>query len=114
MTTRATTARRRVGSAAQKHATEGAEVEPLSPAQIRELRRRVRDLEDRTRYLIASVFIPRSFVLYYDVAGDTYLMNEPAGQLMKCRITKRGKLVKSSLIAIPQLRRARRITMLGD
>jgi hypothetical protein len=33
---------------------------------MRELDRRMKDLDDRTRYLLVSVFSPR-FVLYYQV-----------------------------------------------
>ena len=55
---------------------EDSELAPLSKAQLRELDRRVRDSDDRTRFMIASVMSPR-FVLYYDVSHDVYVMNEP-------------------------------------
>lgn len=101
---------------------------PLTRSQIRELQRRVRDLEDRTRYLLASVFT-RRFVLYYDVSQDTYVTNDPAlGTLFKrraaaeavrqllspnvrvlrCRVDRRNRLVKSSVPSVsPTFRRAR-------
>ncbi len=51
----------------------------LTPAQIRELRRRVADLDDVTRYLLVSQMAPR-FALYYNVSDDVYVMNDPAGR----------------------------------
>jgi len=50
----------------------------LTPAQIRELRRRVADLDDVTRYLLVSQMAPR-FALYYNVSDDVYVMNDPQG-----------------------------------
>ena len=90
---------------------------PLTKAQIRELERRIKDSEDRTRYLLVSVFGPR-FVLYYNVSEDTFGMNDPRyatvfkrraaakavkGQMrdgirvVRCRVNKSGQLVLSSL-----------------
>jgi|SRR3989304_720512 len=54
------------------------DIEPLSPAQIRELQRRVRDSRDPIRYMLVSEF-SRRFVLYYNVSDDVYAMNDPAG-----------------------------------
>ena len=48
----------------------------LTPAQIRELRRRVADLDDDARYLLVSEMAPR-FAPYYDVANDVYVLNDP-------------------------------------
>ena len=50
----------------------------LTPAQVRELRRRVVDLDDTTRYLLVSQMGPR-FALYYNVSDDVYVMNDPRG-----------------------------------
>ncbi|MBI3634960.1 MAG: hypothetical protein HY216_01920 [Candidatus Rokubacteria bacterium] len=50
----------------------------LTPAQIRELRRRAADLDDVTRYLLVSQMTPR-FALYYNVSDDVYVMNDPRG-----------------------------------
>jgi hypothetical protein len=47
----------------------------LSKAQIREIERRVRDLDDPRRFVLASEFLP-SFVLYYDVSNNVYVMND--------------------------------------
>ena|SRR6185369_1197585 len=48
----------------------------LSKAQIRELERRVRDMDDPRRFVLASEFLP-TFVLYYDVGDNVYVMNDP-------------------------------------
>ena len=50
--------------------------EPLTQAQVRELRRRAADLDDPARYLLVSQFRPR-FALYYNVSDDVYAMNDP-------------------------------------
>ena len=97
------------------------DVAPLSRSQIRQLQRQVRDLDDRTRYLLVSVFTKR-FALYYDVSRDVYAMNDPsAGTLFKrraaakavqrllsdrvrvvrCLVNRKNRLVKSS---VPRLR----------
>jgi len=47
----------------------------LSKAQIREIERRVRDLDDPRRFVLASELLP-SFVLYYDVSNNVYVMND--------------------------------------
>ena len=51
---------------------------PLSPAQLRELKRRAADLDDPIRYLLVSRPGPR-FSLYYNVSDDVYAMNDPRG-----------------------------------
>ena len=63
------------------------DVPPLTPAQIRELKRRFLDLKDRTRFLLVSAFTART-ALYYDVSRDTWGMNDPSlGTLFKRRVT---------------------------
>ena len=47
----------------------------LSKAQIREIERRVRDMDDPRRFVLASEFLP-TFVLYYDVSNNAYVMND--------------------------------------
>ena len=47
----------------------------LSKAQIREIERRVRDIDDPRRFVLASEFLP-SFVLYYDISNNVYVMND--------------------------------------
>jgi len=46
----------------------------LSKAQIREIERRVRDMDDPRRFVLASEIQP-SFVLYYDLSNNVYVMN---------------------------------------
>lgn len=46
----------------------------LSKAQIREIERRVRDIEDPRRFVLASELLS-SFVLYYDVSNNVYVMS---------------------------------------
>lgn len=93
--------------------------------QMRKLDRRAKDAEDRTRFLLVSVFTPK-FVLYYQVSDDVYVVNTPTAAtlfkrelaarainaqlgegntLMRCRVDSRGKLVERS-ISRSHLRRA--------
>ena len=97
----------------------GEDEPPLTRAQMQELDRRVKDLHDRTRYLLVSAFSPR-FALYYNVSEDTYGMNERAHatlfkrraaalairrllgggvEIARCRVDRRGRLVLNSLAA---------------
>lgn len=64
--------------------------EPLSPEWAREIKRRVRDLEDPIRYIITSA-LSRRFVLYYNVSTDTFALNNPdVGTLFKrCEVAER-------------------------
>lgn len=52
--------------------------EPLSREWLKEIRRRVKDLEDPIRYAIASE-MSRRFVLYYNVSSDSFAYNNPEG-----------------------------------
>lgn len=47
----------------------------MTPSQIRELKSRLKDARDPTRFAIVSRF-SRKFVLYYNVSDDTYAMND--------------------------------------
>lgn len=81
----------------------------------------MRDSDDRTRYLLASVLTARH-ALYYNVTEDMFGMGDPTFatlfkrrsaaqaiqkllrshvQLAACRVTRRGRLVLSS---VPKLR----------
>lgn len=107
---------------------ESAEDFPLSQSQIKELERRIRDSDDRTRYFLASVMTPR-FILYYNVAEDNYGMNDPDHailfkrrpaaaaiqslignriKIIRCRVNRVGRLVLSSLPPPFPKRRQRR------
>lgn len=63
--------------------------EPLSPEWAREIKRRVRDLEDPIRYIITSA-LSRRFVLYCNVSTDTFALNNPdVGTLFKrCEVAE--------------------------
>jgi hypothetical protein len=50
----------------------------LTPAQVRELLRRMADVDHATRYILVSQMGPR-FALYYNVSEDVYVMNDPNG-----------------------------------
>jgi hypothetical protein len=81
-----------------KKRTAALEDEPeLTPAQIKELLRRVADSNDPRRYLIISRMLPGArFVLYYNVSDDVYAWNEPeAGTLFKRR--KAAELIQRTL-----------------
>ena len=89
----------------------------LSPAERRELESRIKDLKDRTRYILASS-IGSKITLYYNIADDTYTWDDPktatlfkrkaAAQkirtmlgtgvkVLDCRVDKRGRLVGKSI-----------------
>lgn len=93
------------------------EMLPLTRAQIRELKRRIKDADNRTRYLLASVLAPE-FALYYNVTDDNYTLNDTSRatlfkrraaaaaikeqlgngvRLVRCRVDTTGQLVESSL-----------------
>ncbi|MBI2348957.1 MAG: hypothetical protein HYV05_09945 [Deltaproteobacteria bacterium] len=64
--------------------------EPLSPALIRELKRRLRDSRDPVRYMLVSEF-SRRFILYYNVSSGMFAMNDPnGGTLFKRREAAEG------------------------
>ena len=106
----------------------GDEVPEMSRAEVRELERRVKDLEDRTRYLLISQ-IGSSVVLYYNVSEDTYSWNDPKDatafkrktaalkilsllgtgtKIVRCNVNKRGQLVKNSVVLGAKAKHPRR------
>jgi hypothetical protein len=69
----------------------------LTPAQRKELLRRVADSNDPRRYLIISRMLPGArFVLYYNVSDDVYAWNEPGGGTLFKRL-KAAKLILRTL-----------------
>jgi hypothetical protein len=111
-----------VGADASTARSTGADPEPLSKSQLRELDRRLRDSRNPTRYLLASVFTPK-FVLFYNVSNDTFGMSDPdlgtlfklraaamairrllrpGLQIVECRADRNGRVIKKS---VPRLRR---------
>jgi hypothetical protein len=90
---------------------------PLTLAQIKELKRRQNDYDNRKRYIIASRLWPR-FNLYYNISGDYYSWNDPTGAtlfkrleaaivikrmmnkeslILTCRVDRHGKIVLRSI-----------------
>lgn len=77
----------------------------LTRKQVRELKRRVADLDDPIRYFLVSRFGPR-FALYYNVSDDVYAMNDPkAATLFKRR--KAAESIKAMLGPRTQLVKCR-------
>lgn len=89
----------------------------LTAAERRELDRQIKDLDDPVRYLLASGLVP-GFTLYYVLADDTYILNDPRGatlfkrraaaksikdllrpgvSVVPCKVDRHGKLVLKSL-----------------
>ncbi len=57
---------------------------PLSEEEITELRRRIDDLEDPTRYMIRSdIGNSGSFLLWYSVSDDTWCSDQITGTMFK-------------------------------
>lgn len=104
-------------AAARFKDSEADDLPPLTQTQVREIRKRSRDFQDRVRYLLASA-PARGFTLYYSVSEDAYGMNEPRYatlfkrrpaaeamrgllgdrvQIFRCRIDRRDRLVLNSL-----------------
>jgi hypothetical protein len=103
----------------------------LSPAQRRELERRIADLRDRARYMLLST-LGLNFVLYYNVSDDTYGWNDPThatlfkrrkaaeavarligdkDSIVSCRVDKHGKLVKRSIVLPSQVSLSKRASI---
>jgi hypothetical protein len=105
------------------------DVPPLPPAQIREIKHRLLDLKDRTRFLLVSAFTART-AFYYDVSRDTWGMNDSSlgtlfkrrvaatavqrllrddVQVVRCRVNGRDRVIKKSVARIgPAWRRKKR------
>jgi hypothetical protein len=69
--------------------------EPLTQAQVRELRRRAADSDNPARYVLVSRFGPR-FALYYNVSDDAYAMNDPRSATLSKR--RRAALAVKQLL----------------
>lgn len=68
---------------------------PLTPAQIREIDRRVADLDNPVRYLLVSRMGTR-LAFYYNVSDDLFAMNDPSGATLFKR-RKAAESVKRTL-----------------
>ena len=90
---------------------------PMTPAQQRALARHVKDMEDRTRYLLVSATLP-GISLYYMVQDDSWSFDDPTTAtlfkrrasaqaiqallrpgvfVVPCKVDDRGRLVLSSI-----------------
>src|SRR3990172_7186680 len=90
---------------------------PLTNTQIKEIKRRKEDYDDRTRYLLASVY-NSNFVLHYNISDEVYILNRPEQatlfkrrntaqlirsntknrlQILSCQVSRSGKLVLNSI-----------------
>lgn len=90
---------------------------PLTPAQRRALARHVKDMEDRTRYLLVSASLP-GISLYYMVQDDSWSFDDPTTAtlfkrrasakaiqtllrpgvfVVPCKVDDRGRLVPGSI-----------------
>jgi hypothetical protein len=76
---------------------------PLTPAQRRALERHVKDVEDRTRYLLVSATLP-GISLYYMVQDDSWSFDDPtAATLFKRRPSARAiqALLRPGVYVVP-------------
>ena len=60
---------------AARAAADAADRAPLTTEQVREIERRLKDLDDPTRYFLVSDF-GAGFKLYYEISDGVYVMNE--------------------------------------
>jgi len=76
---------------------------PLTPAQRRALERHVKDVEDRTRYLLVSATLP-GISLYYMVQDDSWSFDDPTvATLFKRRPAARAiqALLRPGVFVVP-------------
>jgi hypothetical protein len=117
--------RRGVATASAKNV---GDVPELTRAEQRELDRRIKDLDDRTRYLLLSSIGSRVHI-YYNIAEDTFSWDEPKHatlfkrktaaasirallgselEIAECRVDKRGQLLNRSIKLAAKTRRRRK------
>lgn len=76
---------------------------PLTPAQQRALARHVKDMEDRTRYLLVSATLP-GISLYYMVQDDSWSFDDPTtATLFKRRASAKAiqALLRPGVFVVP-------------
>ena len=76
---------------------------PLTPAQRRALARHVKDMEDRTRYLLVSATLP-GISLYYMVQEDSWSFDDPTtATLFKRRASAKAiqTLLRPGVFVVP-------------
>jgi hypothetical protein len=110
-------ATRKLQQASPAQSADDGEDPPLTPAQRRALARHVKDVEDRTRYLLVSATLP-GISLYYMVHDDTWSFDDPTSAtlfkrrpaaraiqallrpgvyVVPCEVDERGRLVLPSI-----------------
>jgi hypothetical protein len=75
----------------------------LTAAEKRELDRQIKDLDDPTRYLLVSSLEP-GFSLYYMVADDAYVLNDPRGATLfkrRAAAAKIRELLRPGVFVVP-------------
>ena len=85
------------------HRTGDDEDPPLTPAQQRALARHVKDMEDRTRYLLVSATLP-GISLYYMVQDDSWSFDDPTtATLFKRRASDQAihALLRPGVFVVP-------------
>jgi hypothetical protein len=76
---------------------------PLTPAQQRALARHVKDMDDRTRYLLVSATLP-GISLYYLVQDDSWSFDDPTtATLFKRRASAKAiqALLRPGVFVVP-------------
>ena len=93
--------RRKQGSLSQRAGDD--EDPPLTPAQQRALARHVKDMEDRTRYLLVSATLP-GISLYYMAQDDSWSFDDPTtATLFKRRASAKAiqALLRPGVFVVP-------------
>lgn len=96
-------ATRRKTETQRKRAAGRAGDSALTAAEQRELDRQIRDLDDPTRYLLVSTLVP-GFSLYYLLADDAYVLNDPRGATLfkrRAAASKVKELLRPGVFVVP-------------
>lgn len=75
----------------------------LTAAEKRELDRQINDLDDPTRYLLVSSLVP-GFSLYYVLADDAYVLNDPRGATLfkrRAAAARIKELLRPGVFVVP-------------
>lgn len=98
---RVTSERRKSVNAKKKHSHTASDDWRLTPSQIRELKSRLKDTRDPTRFVIVSRFSPK-FVLYYNVSDDTYAMNDISAAIFEGKHLEEELRRRIQEVAMPE------------
>jgi hypothetical protein len=87
----------------------------ISVADFRELKRRIKDMDDPTRYMVISAFSPR-MILYYDVSENVF-SSEPSDRTVfkrKAHAAAIARLLKNDVQVVEaRIRKGRPIQVLS-